>query len=57
MGATNGCGIGHAVLAIALATRSQSAYGVLDGASAQRERAMIAMGNHWAALDTPALIS
>ena len=45
------------VLAIMLPTISHNGYNVLDGALALRQRAMIAMGNHWAALDTPALIS
>ena len=45
------------VLAITLATISHNGYNVLDGALALRQRAMIAMGSHWAALDTPALIS
>ena len=45
------------VLAITRATISHNGYNVLDGALALRQRAMIAMGNHWAALDTPALIS
>ena len=56
-GRRTGAGLDMRVLAIALATRSQSAYGVLDGALAQRQRAMIAMGNQWAAPDTPAFVS
>ena len=50
-------GLDMRVLAITLATISHHGYNVLDGALALRQRAMIAMGNHWAALDTPALIS
>mgnify|MGYP007060143819 FL=1 len=50
-------GLDMRVLAITLATISHNGYNVLDGALALRQRAMIAMGNYWAALDTPALIS